>query len=50
MPRSSSHWLGQRGILRNAGAKSFKVHLDGYDQRDLLAGRGPDKRRELRPI
>jgi arylsulfatase A-like enzyme len=31
----------------NAGGKSFKVHLDGYDQRDLLAGKGPDKRREF---
>ena len=27
--------------------KNFKVHLDGYDQRDLLAGKGPDKRREF---
>src|ERR1700730_12307220 len=31
----------------NAGGKSFKEHLDGYDQRDLLAGKGPDKRREF---
>jgi len=30
-----------------AGDKSFKVHLDGYDQRDLLAGSGEDKRREF---
>ena len=30
-----------------AGDKTFKVHLDGYDQRDLLAGNGPDKRREF---
>jgi len=27
----------------DAGGKTFKVHLDGYDQHDLLAG-GPDKR------
>ena len=27
--------------------KTFKVHLDGYDQRDLLARKGPDKRREF---
>jgi arylsulfatase A-like enzyme len=27
--------------------RTFKVHLDGYDQRDLLAGKGPDKRREF---
>ena len=33
--------------LYDAGGKSFKVHLDGYDQRDLLAGKGPDKRREF---
>src|SRR6201993_4646946 len=26
---------------------SFRVHLDGYDQRDLLGGKGPDKRREF---
>ena len=31
----------------SAGDKSFKVHLDGYDQRDLLAAKGPDKRREF---
>ena len=30
-----------------AGGKTFKVHLDGYDQRDLLAGTGPDKRQEF---
>jgi arylsulfatase len=31
----------------NAGDKTFKVHLDGYDQRDLLAGRAADPRREF---
>jgi arylsulfatase A-like enzyme len=31
----------------SAGGKSFKVHLDGYDQGDLFAGKGPDKRREF---
>jgi len=30
-----------------AAGKSFKVYLDGYDQRDLLAGTGPSKRREF---
>ncbi len=29
-----------------AAGKTFKAHLDGYDQRDLLAGTGPDKRHE----
>src|SRR5438132_846369 len=31
----------------SAGGKSFKVHLDGYDQRELFAGKGSDKRREF---
>jgi arylsulfatase len=30
-----------------AGRTSFKVHLDGYDQTALLAGRGPGKRKEF---
>ena len=31
----------------DAAGKNFRVHLDGYDQRDLLARKGPDKRREF---
>ena len=30
----------------SAAGQNFKVHLDGYDQRDLLR-KGPDKRREF---
>jgi len=30
-----------------ANGKTFKVHLDGYDQTDLLAGTGPGKRKEI---
>jgi len=30
-----------------AAGKTYKVHLDGYDQRDLLSGKGPDQRREF---
>jgi arylsulfatase A-like enzyme len=30
-----------------AAGKTFKVHLDGYNQRDLLAGTGPGKRKEF---
>jgi arylsulfatase len=30
-----------------AGATSYKVHLDGYDQTDLLADKGPGKRKEF---
>ncbi len=29
------------------GAKNFRVHLDGYDQLDMLLGNGPSKRREV---
>jgi arylsulfatase len=29
------------------GDKTFKVHLDGYDQRELLSGKGSDKRHEF---
>jgi arylsulfatase len=29
-----------------AAGKTFKVHLDGYDQREVLAGTGPGKRME----
>src|SRR5215475_3299318 len=31
----------------SAGGKTFKVHLDGYDQRDLLSRMGPNRRREF---
>jgi arylsulfatase len=31
----------------DVGGTTFKVHLDGYDQRDVLAGRGPGPRREF---
>jgi arylsulfatase A-like enzyme len=30
-----------------ANGKAFKVHLDGYDQRDLLAGKGPGQRQGI---
>ena len=30
-----------------ADGHDFKVHLDGYDQSDLLAGKGPGKRNEI---
>ena len=31
----------------SAVGKTFRVHLDGYDQRDLLGRTGPNKRREF---
>jgi Arylsulfatase A and related enzymes len=30
-----------------AAGKTFRVHLNGYDQRDLLDRKGPGKRREF---
>jgi arylsulfatase len=30
----------------DAAGKTFKVHLDGYNQRDVLAGTGPGQRKE----
>jgi len=30
-----------------ANGKTFKVHLDGYDQRELLVGTGPSQRNEI---
>ncbi|HNP36079.1 MAG TPA: arylsulfatase [Woeseiaceae bacterium] len=30
-----------------ADGKTFKVHLDGYDQTDLLSGKGPGKRKDI---
>ncbi|MBW2278071.1 MAG: arylsulfatase [Deltaproteobacteria bacterium] len=30
-----------------ANGKTFKVHLDGYDQTDVLSGKGPGKRHEI---
>ena len=35
----------QKGHVANC--KTFEVHLDGYDQRELLAGTGPSKRQEI---
>jgi arylsulfatase len=30
-----------------AASKKFKVHLDGYNQLDMLTGKGPSKRHEF---
>ena len=30
-----------------AGNKTYKVHLDGFDQTDLLSGKGPGKRKNI---
>ena len=39
----------KEALLRGyrAGDKRFRVHLDGYDQLDMLLGNGPSKRREI---
>jgi arylsulfatase len=32
---------------KDVGGTNYKVHLDGYDQTDLLTGNGPSKRHEI---
>jgi arylsulfatase len=32
---------------RKLGDRSYKVHLDGYNQLDLITGKGPSKRHEI---
>lgn len=32
---------------KNMGGRSFKVHLDGYDQTALITGKGPSTRHEI---
>jgi len=32
---------------KQLGDTSYKVHLDGYDQTDLITGKGPSKRHEI---
>lgn len=45
--------LGQPGLKEQlldglgVGDTTYQVHLDGYDQSDVLAGTGPSKRREF---
>jgi arylsulfatase A-like enzyme len=32
---------------KQVGDRTYKVHLDGYDQTDLITGKGPSKRHEV---
>jgi len=32
---------------KQLGDRTYKVHLDGYNQMDLISGRGPSKRHEI---
>src|SRR5499427_1891863 len=32
---------------KDLGGRSYKVHLDGYNQMDLITGKGPSKRNEI---
>jgi len=32
---------------KQLGAKTYKVHLDGYDQTNLITGKGPSNRHEI---
>ena len=32
---------------KQIGDQTYKVHLDGYNQMDLITGKGPSKRHEI---
>jgi hypothetical protein len=32
---------------KQLGDKTYKVHLDGYDQTNVLTGKGPSNRHEI---
>ncbi len=32
---------------KQLGDRTYKVHLDGYNQTDLITGKGPSKRNEI---
>jgi arylsulfatase A-like enzyme len=32
---------------KRLGDRTYKVHLDGYDQTDMITGKGPSKRHEI---
>jgi arylsulfatase A-like enzyme len=34
-------------VGKQLGDRTYKVHLDGYDQTDLITGKGPSKRHEI---
>ena len=51
--RPSSRAAGNPNIVdelkkgKQLGDQTYKVHLDGYDQTDLITGKGPSKRHEI---
>ena len=45
--RQSEHHRPAAEGRRRSAARTYKNHLDGYDQMDLLTGKGPSKRHEL---
>jgi hypothetical protein len=34
-------------VGKKVGDRTFKVHLDGYNQLDLITGKGPSARHEI---
>src|SRR5215831_11237897 len=49
IPRSCPHACCARQLRKGKqlGDRTYKVHLDGYDQTDLVTGKGPSKRHEI---
>ena len=46
---SGTRCLDEEKLLggHTVGSRTYKVHLDGYDQTALLSGRGPSERKEF---
>ncbi len=44
---NGSSFTHTRMVRHRIGAQSYKVHLEGYDQTDILTQQGPTKRREF---
>jgi arylsulfatase A-like enzyme len=43
----NSHIIEELKAGKQIGGRNYKVHLDGYDQSDLITGKGPSKRHEI---
>jgi len=46
---SGTAWWAREELLKGKqlGDRNYKVHLDGYDQTDMITGKGPSKRHEV---
>ena len=45
--RQPEHRRGTARRARSSATRTYKVHLDGYNQMDLITGKGPSTRHEI---